>query len=92
MAKPTDEEMETALKMAAQMRDRDVDPFFIAKALLSLNYRIEYLDEVLRTADRYINMGMSEQERSHLLRAIEKAKDVDSYNAHKGRSSFGLES
>ena len=26
MSKPTEEELETAIKMAAQMRDRDVDP------------------------------------------------------------------
>ena len=91
MPKPTPEEMETALNMAKQMRDRDIDPFFIAKALLNLNYRIEFLQEVLRTADRYINMGMSEQERSHLIRAIEKARSADDYTSHNERSRFGLE-
>ena len=91
MSKPTPQEMETALKMAKQMRDKDIDPFFIAKALLNLNYRIEFLQEVLRTADRYINMGMSEQERSHLIRAIEKAKSADDYTSNNERSSFGLE-
>ena len=91
MSKPTDEEIKTALDMAGQMRDRDVDPYFIAKTLLSLNYRIDSLQDVLRAADRYINMGMSEQERTHLLRAIEKAKDLDSYTTHSERDSFGLE-
>lgn len=90
MAKPSKEELETALKMAGQMRDRDVDPFFIAKSLLSLNYRIDSLEEVLRTADKYINMGMSESGRTSLLRAIEKAKDLDSFTAHEQRDSFGL--
>jgi len=47
MAKPTEEELETALKMAAQMRDKNLDPFFIAKALLSHNYRMKYLEEIL---------------------------------------------
>lgn len=91
MPKPTQEEMETAIKMAAQMRDRDIDPFFIAKALLSLNYRIQFLEDVLQSADRYINMGMSDRERTHLLRAIEKVKDIDSYTSQTERNSFGLE-
>lgn len=31
MSKPSDEELATALKMAAQMRDKKIDSFFIAK-------------------------------------------------------------
>lgn len=91
MAKPTEEELETALKMAAHMRDKDVDPFFIAKSLLSLNYRITQLENVMQAADRYVNMGMSESERTKLIRSIEKAKDIDSYTSQTSRSSFGLE-
>ncbi|MBE9568820.1 MAG: hypothetical protein IMF14_08990 [Proteobacteria bacterium] len=91
MAKPTDEELETALKMAAQMRDKKIDPFFIAKTLLSHHYRIKYLEETMRAADRYINHGMSEQEKTHLIRTIEKAKDAESYTSGKSRDSFGLE-
>ena len=91
MSKPTEEELETALKMAGQMRDKDVDPFFIAKALLSMNYRVNHLESVLQAADRYVNMGMSESERIKLIRSIEKAKDIDSYNSNTERSSFGLE-
>ena len=91
MSKPTEEELETALKMAAQMRDNKEDPFFIAKSLLSHNYRIKYLEEIMRSADRYINHGMSEQERTHLIRIIEKAKDTESFTSGKGRDSFGLE-
>ena len=37
MSKPTEEELETAIKMAAQMRDKNIDPFFIAKTLVSHN-------------------------------------------------------
>lgn len=47
MPKPTVEELELALKMAAQMRDKNADSFFIAKVLLSHNYRIKYLEEIL---------------------------------------------
>lgn len=91
MPKPTEEEVESALKMAIQMREKWVDPFFVAKTLLSHNYRIKYLEDVLRAADRYVNMGMSERERTHLLRAIEKAKDAESHTSQQERASFGLE-
>lgn len=91
MSKPSEEELETALKTAAQMRDNDNDPFFVAKALLSHNYRIRYLEEIMHVADRYLNHGMSEQERTHLIRTIEKAKDAESFTANKERDSFGLE-
>ena len=91
MTRPTDEELETALAMAAQMRDKKIDPFFIAKALLSEHYRARYLHEVLHAADRYLNMGMSESERTRLKRAIEKAKDAEAYTSAQPRSNFGLE-
>ena len=91
MSKPTEEELDTALKMAAQMRDKKVDPFFVAKSLLSHNYRMKYLEEIMKSADRYINQGMSEQERIHLIRTIEKAKDAESFTSGKGRDRFGLE-
>jgi len=73
------------------MRDKKIDPFFVAKALLSHNYRIRYLEEVMQAADRYINHGMSEREKTHLTRIIEKAKDAESLTANRQRDSFGLE-
>ena len=73
------------------MRDKKIDPFYIAKALLSHNYRIKYLEEILRAADRYINHGMSEQEKTHLIRTIEKAKDAESFTSGHERGPFGLE-
>ncbi len=91
MSKPTDEQLDSALKMAAQMRDKNIDPFFIAKSLLSHNYRIKYLEEIMHAADRYINRGMSETEKTHLIRTIEKAKDAESFTSGQERDSFGLE-
>ena len=91
MAKPSDKELDSAIKMAIQMREKRIDPFFVAKTLLSHNYRIKHLEEVLRAADRYMNMGMSERERTQLLRAIDKAKDAESHTAQQERESFGLE-
>lgn len=91
MPKPTEEELDAALKMAVQMREKNIDPFFVAKTLLSHNYRIQHLEQVLRAADRYVNMGMAERERTELLRAIEKTKDAESHTAQRERESFGLE-
>jgi len=91
MSKPSNEELEAALKMAANMRDKKIDPFFVAKALLSHNYRIKYLEEILSSADRYINRGMSEQEKTHLIRTIQKIKDAESFTSGQEADSFGLE-
>ena len=91
MPQPTQQELDVAIKMAIQMREKKLDPFNIAKCLLSHNYRIKYLEMVLTAADRYLNMGMSEQERKRLLHAIRKAKDLESYTAQDEQKSFGLE-
>ena len=91
MPKPTDEELETAIQKAIEMREENNDSFNLAKCLLSHNFRMKHLEEVLVLADRYINMGMSDQERTLLIRAIEKAKDVESYTAQEEQERFGLE-
>jgi hypothetical protein len=91
MPKPTDEELDIAIQKAIEMREENNDPFNLAKCLLSHNFRMKHLEEVLMLADRYINMGMSDKERTHLIRAIEKAKDVESYTAHQEQERFGLE-
>ena len=91
MSKPSDEELESALRMAVQMREKMMDPFFLAKSLLSHNYRIGYLEQVLKAADRYLNMGMADRERTALLKAIEKAKDAEFHTAKQERKNFGLE-
>jgi len=91
MPKPSDEELDSALKMAIQMREKMMDPFFLAKSLLSHNYRIGYLEQVLKAADRYVNMGMADKERTNLVLAIEKAKAAESHTAQQERESFGLE-
>lgn len=91
MAKPTEEEHDNAIKMAIQMREKEIDPFFLAKTLLSHNYRIKHLEAVLKAADRYLNMGMAERERTELLITIDKAKDAEFHTSQQQRESFGLE-
>ncbi|WP_196137640.1 hypothetical protein [Aliikangiella sp. G2MR2-5] len=74
MTKPTKEELEIALKEAAYMKEHDADPKFIAKALLNLNYRVNYLYEVFKTAEKYLYFGQEENEHQALTKAIEKAR------------------
>ena len=91
MPKPTDDELELALRTAAEMRENNDDPHKLAKCLLSHNFRIKNLEEVLSIADRYFNMGMSERERTSLIRAIEKAKNLESYTSQTEQERFGLD-
>ena len=90
MAKPNDKELDTALHMAIQMREKQMDPFFVGKSLLSHNYRLKYLEEVLRVADRYLNMGMAERQRMELVKIIEKAKEAEYHTAQQERENMGL--
>ena len=91
MPKPTDEELEIALKTAISMRENGDDPFNLAKCLLSHNFRIKHLEQVLAIADRYCNMGMAQRELTHLVRAIDKAKNAESYTSQTQEEIFGLE-
>jgi len=91
MPKPTYEELQAAIQKAIEMREQNDDPFNLAKCLLSHNFRMKHMEEVLISADRYINMGMSEQERKQLIRAIEKARDAESYTSQQQQERFGLE-
>jgi len=91
MPKPTDKELELAIQAAVKMRENNDDPHNLAKCLLSHNYRMKHLEEVLTSADRYFHMGMSERERTHLIRAIDKAKNLESYTSQREQERFGLE-
>ena len=91
MPKPTDEELETALKTAVSMRENGDDPFNLAKCLLSHNFRMKHMEQVLAIADRYCNMGMAQRELTHLVRAIDKAKNTESYTSQTQEERFGLE-
>ena len=91
MTRPSEEELESALALAAQLCDENNDPDLIAKSLLSEHYRAEYLQEVFSAADRYINHGMAESERTHLLRAIERAREMEAHSTRQNHEDFGLE-
>jgi len=76
MPKPTDEELEIALKTAISMRENGDDPFNLAKCLLSHNFRMKHMEQVLAIADRYCNMGMAQRELTHLARISHQAASI----------------
>lgn len=90
MGKPTEEEFAAALKEAQRMREQGEDPHHVAKALLNMNYQSSFLRGVLQAAENYLNSGMAEREHTLLLRAIEKAREVDELGGHRERPALGL--
>ncbi len=74
MGKPTEQELQHALETAVKMREQGLDPDFIAKSLLNLNYRFDLMMKVLAQTKLYLHSGESPQEHSRLVRAIEKAE------------------
>jgi hypothetical protein len=91
MSKPSELELKIALQAAVQMKEQDDDSDFLAKTLLNHHYRIGYLVEVLKIADRFMNHGMAERERMELLHTIEKAKDLEYKLGSEEHENFGLE-
>jgi hypothetical protein len=90
MGMPTDEERMLAIKAAKIMREKSLDPVFVAKALLNCNYRMGYLEDVLHLADEYLRSGFSEQIHARLELAIEKAKQLENTPDHKENEVLGL--
>ena len=90
MGKPTKEELETALQEARRMREEGEDTHHVAKALLNIHYRNDYLQNVLRAVEDYLHSGLAETEHTRLLKAIEKAREADDLSSHRERPSLGL--
>ena len=90
MSKPTQEELELALATARMMREQSDDPCFMAKALVNCQYQSSFLREVLQAAQEYLRTGQSESAHTRLLRAVEKARQVDDRDTHVERPSLGL--
>jgi len=90
MSKPTESEMEQALAVAGKMRETGNDPDFLAKTLLNCHYQSTYLYQVLHAAEHYIRSGHAEREHSMLVKAIDKAHQVDERSAKTEHQDFGL--
>ncbi|WP_421864291.1 hypothetical protein [Motiliproteus sp.] len=91
MGKPTEQQLETALAVAVDMREREHDPHFVAKSLLNCHYRLEHLEQLLKLTEQYLHAGQNEQQHAHLLVAIEKYHQLDDHTAAVDRLKFGLD-
>ena len=90
MSKPTEEELELALTAARLMREKGEDPCYLAKAFLNCHYQSSFLQEVLQAAEEYLRTGQSESAHTRLLRAVDKARELDDRDTHTERPSLGL--
>ncbi len=77
MGKPTEQQLNAALEHAALLREQGEDIYYIAKALLNLNYRMKFYEDVLHKADLYLHSGEGAVEHAELVRAIECARQSD---------------
>lgn len=88
MGKPTESELAQALIAAGEMRERGNDPDFVAKSLLSLNYRFDVWQKVVAATKHYLHSGQNATEHSRLIQALREAERLDDLN-HDG-NSLGL--
>lgn len=88
MGKPTESELSHALITAGEMREHNNDPDFIAKSLLSLNYRFEVWQKVVLAAKLYLHSGQNATEHSRLVKALREAERFDDINHDE--SQLGL--
>lgn len=90
MSKPTEQEMTIALAEAKRLRESGEDTHHMAKALLNCDYQARFLLDVLHAAEKYLHSGMAEREHTLLIRAIDKARQIDDYSSHRGHETTGL--
>ncbi len=89
--KPTDQEYGIALSTAELLHVEGRDPKFLGKALLYLDQRRAYLEQVLARADRFLVAGQDEHNHAQLLKSVFAAKRVDEHAAGTERVPFPLE-
>jgi hypothetical protein len=88
--KPTDTELEIAIIAAEQMRDLGKDKHHIAKSLLYLYQRLQTLERIRRTAERYVQFGQEEPQHAELVRAIDAARKTEGKETGTEEESLGL--
>lgn len=77
--KPTPEQLRTALRAAETMYVEARDPHHVGKALLYLDQRRAYLEQVMQLADRYLSTGQDEHNHAQLLKAVLAAKRAEEH-------------
>jgi len=87
MGKPTEKELEQAILKAQEMREHGEDPDHVAKALLSLNYRYNEWQKVIKSLKLYMHSGNSTTEHQRLVKALQAAEKME----QEHETDFGLE-
>jgi len=91
MSIPTKEQLSIALEKAAEMREKGEDPHFLAKSLLSLNYRYTELEHVYEALEHYLNSGQAVDPHKALIKAVEHYREVEILARGEGQPpKFGL--
>ena len=88
--KPSTEQMQHALEVAASMRDSDDDPDYLSRALLYLQHRIEVLEQVHSAANEYMHFGQEERQHARLQRALESVRDFEIRESNQDKQDLGL--
>lgn len=82
MSKPSEKELTQALAKAVEMRENKSDPDFLAKSLLSLNYRFEEWQKVIEATKHYLHSGHGTSEHARLVKALRVAEAIENRNAN----------
>jgi len=90
-ARPTAEEMSTAMRTGELLHVENRDLRFLGKTLLYLDQRRRYLEKVLELADRLLLSGQDEHVHALLLKAIHAAKRAEEHATGQARTPFPLE-
>lgn len=89
MGKPTEEELQHAITTAIAMRESGHDQDHVAKALLSLNYRMQKMERLLDVVKRYLHAGQSATDHRTLLLAVQAAEKANAAEEKEEDPSFG---
>lgn len=71
MAKLDPKNFKMALREATRMREANEDPYYLATALLTQNFRLRQLESVASLADQILQTGTSEEVLEQLQQALE---------------------
>lgn len=89
--RPSDDEYRTAMHTAEVLHVEARDPRHLGKALLYLDQRCRYLEQVLQLADRFLLTGQDERVHALLLKAIHAVKRAEEHATGQARVPVPLE-
>jgi hypothetical protein len=88
--KPTANELEMAIVAAEAMRESGADEHHVAKTLLYLYQRQQYLEKVRAAAENYLHSGQEEPQHAELVLTIEAARQAEQLESGVDGEDLGL--